>query len=276
MNDVPEGQRGSVRLNVRDDAGRPVEGRQLIMFSQHGQTRNEQARFSAEDDGEFEANLPAGVYTMAVAAPGYTPVRQLVRLDHGESIALDVTMARSAKESPTFAERLAVYGLGEPDGELSKLDVREGESVSLDYRKQRDDSDYRLLRTDNIDDIKRWLGTPDEVFPHEEPIYGPPPPVARSKEAFEAIAHEYIYGNSRSVSKYALALKSVMASFYKEGVAIIPLFLYSVVTIGPGATLTVGSGSTVFFCDELHIHRTGVLEVVGTVKLDVGSYSEFT
>jgi hypothetical protein len=88
------------------------------------------------------------------------------------------------------------------------------------------------------------------------------------------VSREYIYGNSKAVSKYASVIDGYFKRNFAEGL-LIPIYLFSVVVIGPGATLEIGTGSSVFFASKLRIHSTGVLSVVGTVKADIGTYEEF-
>ena len=68
--------------------------------------------------------------------------------------------------------------------------------------------------------------------------------------------------------------KLIVASQFVKKVRI-SIFFFNIVTIGPGATLEVGNGSAVFTCDELHVHKTGTLKPVGSVKIEIGTYKEF-
>lgn len=187
---------------------------------------------------------------------------------------------------------IGYYGLEVESLKIRSLDVPRGETMALNFMAHQNKDDYRLLSAKSITDIKRWIGSDDRYFGHNAPVYGPLPDVARVAELIaksqerapisvseikllDAIAHEYIHGNSRAVEQFSETLDTLIAVSQPRGRIHIAIFFFNIVTIGPGATLEVGNGSAVFTCDELHIHRTGTLKPVGSVKIEVGTYREF-
>jgi hypothetical protein len=286
-------RRSRIRLKLRDPKGAAVRGRAVALLLEHQPVAAEQVRIETDQGDQLEAEVPAGDFTVQVYAPGYEVDRRHVHLPPGKDSEVDVrlTPRKDKFHKPTLQQRLAPYGLAEAARDLQDLRIRPGESMVLD-RRYSDDRVYRELRARSIADIKRWLGSPDNVLGHGQPKFGPSPRAellpredaqhlssaeltADERTALSAVSREYIHGNSKAVSKYASVIDGYFLRNFAEGL-LIPIFLFSVVEIGAGATLEIGASSSVFFASTLRIHATGVLSVVGTVKADIGTYERFT
>jgi hypothetical protein len=164
--------------------------------------------------------------------------------------------------------------------------------MSLNHRNDQEKRGFKMLESDNISTIKKWIGSDDARFGHDRPVYGPLPDQrsvtrlladrvdfgkleSNEARAVMSIAHEYLQGNSSSVSQYESMLNNAISATVAFNLAKFPLYFYRVVTIGPGATLEVGDGSAIFTCDELRVHKTGKLKPVANVTIEIGTYTEF-
>ena len=285
-------RRATLRLRLRDADGNPVRARAVALLLEHVPVGAEQSRLETEEGDVLEGKLAAGEYTLQLFAKGFDIVNGLVEVgrDDATEIDLQLTPREDDFRKPTLKERLARYDLSPDDIDAQPLVLRRGANLTLD-RRFPDDRARRALPVRNMDDLRRWLGSPDDVFTHERPKFGdlPDPEIlkdvspertpsselsAPQRSALAAIAREYIHGNVAAVSGYQAVLDGYVTANLKE--VGIYAFLFSDVVIGPGATLEIGGSSSVFFATRLRIHTTGTLSVVGSVKADIGAYEEFS
>lgn len=216
-----------------------------------------------------------------------------MNVEADKDIEREVSLTRRTKpiEKPKLEERLKPYALA-PDAVRAELTLKRDMRVALDDRFP-DKSAVHNLAAGTVADLKRWLGSPDNVLGHDRPKFGtlpddrilegvtverfPPSKLtAEQRVALAAISREYLYGNSTSVSKYSPLIDGYFKSKFDKAILNIPLYGFSRVEIGPGATLEIGGSSSVFFTSLLRIHTSGTLSVVGSVKADIGRYEEFS
>jgi hypothetical protein len=267
--------RTRISVSVRDREGAVLRDKALLFFSEFRAFGRKQYRFEFAADQSMEADLPVGKYAMQVFVPGHETARQLVDLRPDAATKVQVTLDPRRSKPPSFEERLANYNLDLQKMQVNSLTLEAEKTLSLNYRTYPGKADFVALRAQTVMDLKKWIGASDHFWGHDQPIYGPLPEIANKKEALDRIAREYIHGNSVAVAKQAGALDALMASVNVKQVSRVYIFFYNIVTINAGATLVIGNGSNVFTCDELRIHKTGVLKPVGTVKIEIGTYKEF-
>lgn len=284
---------GSVNLHFIPRSGSRVRGKFTVFFTEHKPIQRRQHIFHFADvSDENEVKLSSGAYTLQIHVPGFETTRRLVEVEPEQSQTIDVPLVPRKQKVRSFAERLSHYGLYADSMKIQSLEVPQGETLALNYMTHRNKDDFRILESKTIVDIKKWLGNDDKHLNHSSPVFGPLRDISRVAErvrksqgrgsisadeikALDAIANEYIHGNGRSVAQYVDVFDKLIVASQAEWKVSVSIFFFNIVTIGPGATLEVGNGSAVFTCDELHIHKTGTLKPVGSMKIEIGTYKEF-
>lgn len=274
---------GELRVLVVDNKEQPYRGKALVLVTEHRPAFARQHRIDVDSSGSAKTLLEAGTYSVQVVAPDHLVGRGTAEVRAGDIFELLIRLVPGKTPSKDFAARLKVYGIEAKDLELADLTVNCGERVTLDALQHRDRRAYTVLRPSSIDDMKRWVGTPDGAFGHDKARFGPVPkleadPAAgleaidrESMPALRAIATEYLHGNSKAVKRYEPLLSALLAS----RADFVSVFHFNVVTINDGAVLEIGKNSNVFACDILNIHQNGTLAIVGDVRADIGSYRVF-
>lgn len=279
------------RVKIRLSAA-TLPAQVLITFTEHRAEQRKQRRIMAAGQPEVAVELPTGEYTLQVSAPGFEPVRSLVEISGKRAIDVSATLTPRSHKPSTFAERLRRYEIDATKEQLLDLNVPANTTWSLNYQTDDAPRGFKMLQADSIAKVKRWVGSDDATFGHDRPVFGGGDRPLRAKlaapkvdpqrldpedvRAVVAIGREYVEGNSRAVAHYEPLLNAALKLSAKDGLSKIPLYFYKIVTIGAGATLVVGNGSAVFTCDELRIHKTGRLRPVANVKIEIGTYREFT
>jgi hypothetical protein len=272
---------GRLSVDLRDSSGQPIRSKTLLLLAENKPALANQFRLESDGRENISADFPPGPYSLQVFPVGFEVGRAFANIRSGQTTDIKLTL-RPAPEppKPTLKERLAVYGLSPDQLKLSSLTVAAGQRIVLDFRRFQDKSAFSLLRPISVDDIKRWHGTPDRAFGHDQPRFGNLPLLPEgaspfhaslSTEGLNSVAREYIYGNSKSVVKFA----NLINEFIKNLDIVVSIFHFIVVTIDAGAILEIGNGSSVFFADVLRIHKRGTLSVVGDMRVDVGQYEQF-
>jgi len=286
--------RGKVSVRLALPAGQKPPELLRLYFREHLPQLQKQHAFSRSLGEPLDVELPSGEYSFQAFAPEFETARGLVNVTGRKNVDLDVRLEPRKSKVVTFDELLASYGIDPKQTKLSPLDVEANTVKVLDYRSaERDANALKMLETKSIAQLKAWTGTSDQSFGHDRPVFGrlPNPKILTAlstpdrdlkqlspeeREAAEALAQEYIHGNSQSIAKYEKVLNSLVAANKLEATIRIPSYFYTVVTVGAGATLQIGNGSTVFACSKLRVHRTGKVRAVGSVTVKVGTYEEFS
>jgi len=284
----PESGTVKIRLSAASDLPDEVK----LFFTEHRRHNRRQHQFVVRSGEDISVDLPSGEYTMQIQARGFETFRGLAEVDANGEVAIKATLNPRRKQVRTFEERIAKYGIDASKSEIGDLEVPRDTTLSLNHEKDQSKRGFKMLESNSIEQMKRWVGSDDAVFGHDRPVYGPLPDrtllanVSKDRldpqrlepnevAAVMAVAHEYVQGNSSSVQQYASLLNDAIAVAVQDGISKFPLYFYRVVTIGPGATLEVGNGSAIFTCDELRVHKTGKLQPVANVTIEIGTYVEF-
>ena len=276
-----------VAVVLHDEHGKDVHPKATLLLAQNIANLARQYRVHSEEHHPLSAHVPPGDYSLQVVAQGYRVAKDFVRVppDHITRHTLHLHREHKPPPMPSVAERLEPYGLSPATAKLSELHVRDREHLSLDYRKYRHPEHFKVLRPESIRDIKRWVGSKPDAFDHDAPRFGPLPAASAARlgqevslgqadrDALQALAREYIYGNVRVVAQFEPLLDAYVSRL--RDTIFVPIFFYSVITIYNGGTLEIGNGSSVLFCDELRVQTDGVLLIVGDVNVDAGTYTEF-
>ena len=277
-------QRGRLSVRLDDEQGKPVQAPRVLFLAENKATLANQYRIDSEGKDPLAGDFPAGPYSLQAFSTGYKVGRAFVMIEARRTaeVVLRLDKAPAKPPAPTQRDRLAVYGLADRT-DLAPLTVRH--RTVLDFRTFPTKTSFTILRPKSAADLKKWVGTPDSAFGHDQPRFGSPPAVPErqlsspmllsgsGQVALQALAREYIYGNSRSVVRFGGLIDRYVA-LVSETISV-AIFLFSTVTIDDGAVLEIGNGSSVFFCDLLRIHKNGTLSVVGDMRADIGQYERF-
>ena len=273
---------GRLVVRLRDPRGSPFRERAVVFALEHRAIFAEQHRLESSGKDTVSVELPAGDYSLHAVAANHSVARGFVRVEPGRESDSILALAPAKAEPRSLAERLQVYGIEVSSKEIQQLKLAPGEKIALDVDRYPDRRAYRVLKPRSIDDLKRWTGSPHNLFEHDRPRFGSFPhleletlkgePSQEVAGALRAIAREYLHGNVKAVANYQPALTRYLVARRAIDIGV---FFFNIVTFNAGATLEIGRGSHVFVCDELHIHQQGTLAVVGEVRADIGRYVVF-
>lgn len=173
--------------------------------------------------------------------------------------------------------RLAVYGLAPSDVLDDPLVIGPCKHVRLSgYGDKMDHRGLVRLKPKSLDDVKRWIGVPDEVGAKracgcEMPsaIRGGGSPaefrkldVAMRRTMYD-LAYEYVHGDSRRVAAYKPHLNVIVNRAVITGV-----FFRQDIDIYNGAVLEVGADIKILFARHIRIWVGGLLRITGDAKID--------
>jgi len=184
---------------------------------------------------------------------------------------------RKDEASPGNEEkRAAVYGLGVKDLHDVPLIIPPGKHVRLEPERGAGEPGYARLEPKSIDDVKRWIGVPDEIGAKRCGCHMLPPEVpgvasagelrkldTTTQRAIRDIANEYVNGDSRRVLAYKPLLAHLIDRAYIVGV-----FLRQDIDIYNGSVLEIGKSVKILFARHIRIWRGGLLKISGNAKID--------
>ncbi len=186
---------------------------------------------------------------------------------------------RRCKESDRDDEerRARVYGLQPADLFEHSLVIGPGKHVRLSGEGgESDRKAFVRLVPKSLDDVKRWIGVPDELGAKR--VCGCDLPsgiqgVASAAEFRElgttmrrtahTLAYEYVHGDSRRVAAYKPVIDHILDRAVITGV-----FLRQDIDIHKGAVLEVGSNIKILFARHIRIWKGGQLKITGGTKID--------
>lgn len=153
----------------------------------------------------------------------------------------------------------------------------------------------RMLQTSDLDQLKRWVGVPDEVvkgrclldreerevlstarraFAKEKEAVQASEAVAEAPvprtDAIRAHARAYLYGDSSLV---ASAKPSLLKHF---DVFMLPAWLFQKVKVSSGSVLLFGPGANVLLAQELEIEEGGQVVSLGPLTIRVATLRKTT
>jgi hypothetical protein len=179
------------------------------------------------------------------------------------------------EDSAELERRAAVYGLTAKDLLDDSLVVPEGRHVIIDGESIKQKG-IVTLAPKTIDDVKRWIGVPDETAAKGQCCRPPPSSIeavntasdlrkqgAAAAHNLRAVADAYVNGDSRRVAAYAPMLNHLL-----DRASIIGIFLRRDIDIHRGATLEIGRNNRVLFARHIRIWTGGTLLVRGDAKID--------
>ncbi|SRR6266851_259608 len=267
-----------VQLDEKDKSQPPSHA--FVLITEHRPLGSEQYNIAFTEGHRVSRNLPAGEYSVVVAAPGIEPYRTDVDIPAGEVTTVIVPPLEPSQARPqSFDERIAKLGLDTSVISVRPLEVDKNCTYVLDPDSSARREDVHPIPLENIDQVKTLLGVPDKYWPTERPRFGNMFPREPSDEDVRSLTfntrgalREYVYGNSKSVNE---VWKSVLNQYISAEAVVFPWFIFSVVTVGPNAVLQVGAQG--LSCDILRVHTSGTVKVegAGPTKVETGTYESF-
>jgi hypothetical protein len=175
------------------------------------------------------------------------------------------------------ADRLAVYGLESKQLFDHPLTIPPDTRMRLSPERVKEDHPALIrLQPKTIDDVKKWIGVPDQLgakracgckLPAAIPGVGSArelrqldPNVLRS---LHDVANEYVHGDSRRVSVFKPILDHLVDRSWINIILIRPD-----IDIYGGAVLTVDASVKVLWARNIRIWRGGLLRITGDTKID--------
>ena len=189
---------------------------------------------------------------------------------------------------PQFIKVLEQFGVGAAELEC-ELTVPPSTVLTLSaHPRHASHRRPKMLQTSDLDQLKRWIGVPDEVvkgrclLDREEREALSAPRRAAAKQAVEvsepvaeapaprtdairAHARAYLYGDSSLV---AHAKPSLMKHFE---VFLLPAWLFQKVKVSSGSVLLFGPGANVLLAHELEIEEGGQIVSLGPLTIRVAT-----
>jgi hypothetical protein len=186
-----------------------------------------------------------------------------------------------------FKRRMEIYGMDESSIRYEKLYVERDTKIVLSTQK-RDKSfvEPLVLRTSDLDTLKRWVGLPDKLFEQHERCALKCPPVptnwlppgiaddvtkgdepqqklsARHHEAIGRATYAYLRGPSSAVARY----KKNIELHFKE--FLVPLWLFREVIVEPGAVLHFGAGMHTLLASKVWVKDGGKISSSGDLTVN--------
>jgi hypothetical protein len=184
--------------------------------------------------------------------------------------------------------RLKVYGLDQTAITHPDLVVPGGSTVRLAAGDPQSAVQARMLTTKNLDELKQWIGIPDELYTtgrlDQKRILMPPaltPPATGKPELAqvgvqssaatadaERLANvrlatsAYLFGNSAEVSGYASEISTVFPEFQ------VPIWNFYTITVNAGATLELSGAQNILSAWKIVIYEGGTIAASGGLKTD--------
>lgn len=190
----------------------------------------------------------------------------------------------------TLRERAKRYGIDLEPSALEDRVLEQGERLVLSSApgKHCKDGPTHVLETEDLDQVKQWIGIPDAVA--EQRCCRPghaasrgwllhaknDATLARSAKRADPdfvhrLAHEYIYGDSRRVVAY----KPLIERFY--GRFKIPNWFFRNIVVGPGAVLEfTTSNPVVLLANRIEIAATGRIVSHSSLNVDCVNVQQMT
>ena len=273
-------QQSRLEVDVTDTNGQPINQEVVVLLNENSPQFGNAYRLESKNGGKVSGDVAPGPYTLQAFAKDYQAAREFIEVhrDRNEKTAVRLKKS-SARPTVPVKERLQKrYGI-KVSGDLENLTVDEGQTVALNYRQNSSSAHMQVLRPKSLKDLKAWVGSPDDASVANYPRFGALPKIQETtgeqgrlaldqQSVFNAIAREYIYGNSRAVP--VNDTKAVESRFLQVSNVFVPVFYFLNIEILNGATLEIGKGSSSFVCDTLTIHPKGTLRIIGDIRVDVG------
>lgn len=178
-------------------------------------------------------------------------------------------------------ERVKFYGLALEPSKLADKVLGEGDKLVLSAAPGGcKDGPTHILETDDLDQLKRWIGVADDVAAqrccnHVTPSRGwllqtkDERVLARASRRVDPdmvhrLAREYVFGDARRVAAY----KPIIEQFY--GRFKIPHWLFRKIVVGPGAVLEFTTTNPVVLqANSIEIAPTGRIVSRSSLNIDV-------
>lgn len=181
-----------------------------------------------------------------------------------------------------IADRLKVYGLSEQQVQLQDFRVAEGQRQVLTG----DDPQLRThvvqLRPQSVEQLKSWIGVPDEALTHLRPVASGDAPArvfhplpeeltADDHSALHIATRNFVFGNSATVGVSAPSLSEWVTRIG----ALLNQYLFRDIEVAANAQLIIAPDVFVLFARYITVHPTGKILVRGTsTRIDCAGFTD--
>lgn len=194
----------------------------------------------------------------------------------------------SSPNGGSVSGRLFNYGLTTADAFPQAVVVPEGKILTLaGPLSGKKKTGYVTLIPKTIEDVKRWIGVPNEVAKRRSlpaalvsdlAIVDTPAAFAAlskvQQQSLQSLGYQYVYGDSSTLTQYGPTLSQLAVN--QSIISIIGLFLAKDVDVLPNAELKLAANLKVFLADNVRIWKGGKIRFLGNLKFDcvtmVGEY----
>lgn len=173
----------------------------------------------------------------------------------------------AASAVASVAARLKTFGLAAAKVQLTtNLEVPSNQTVVIDASDQKFMKQINRLTPTKIDDLKAWIGVPDEAFAGTPAVADRNRTVLPVHDAYtpeltasiRGVARDYIFGHSASVSA---AQVPALNAWLKSVAGSINVVTFQDIHVAAGATLIVNPSITVLFARYITIDEGGVIKM---------------
>lgn len=181
-----------------------------------------------------------------------------------------------------IAERLKLYGLTEQQVQLQDLHVAEGQRQVLTGDDPQLHSHAVQLRPQSVEQLKSWIGVPDEAIGHlrtqdtgvaPAAVFHPLPNelTASDHSALHSMAHNFVFGNSSAVGISPHSLSEWLTNIG----TVINQYLFRDIEVAANAQLVIAPDVFVLFARYITVHPTGRILLRGTAtRIDCAGFTD--
>jgi hypothetical protein len=181
-----------------------------------------------------------------------------------------------------IADRLKVYGLTEQQVQLEDLHVAAGQSQVLTGDSPELRPHVVQLHPQSVEQLKSWIGVPDEAITHLRALDTGTAPVAvfhplpeeltaSDHSALHTLARTFVFGNSTAVG---ISPQSLSEWISRIG-TVINQYVFRDIEVAANARLIVAPDVFVLFARYITVHPTGRIIVRGTsTRIDCAGFTD--
>lgn len=170
-------------------------------------------------------------------------------------------------------------GIKDAIGGVQDLVVSENDRVTLSYQIEQFRPNYEVIKSNDIDEIKRVIGVPKEIkalsrpsfitsnlrtFVPSKAFFNKPNVVGRTNKNIHDAAREYVYGEYRNVKSWAPMINEYLGRLRAE----IHIARLRNITINDGGVLTVSKDTHSLYANSIKIYGSGTIVAKGHLTID--------
>lgn len=162
---------------------------------------------------------------------------------------------------------------------VQDLVVNKNDRVTLSYQIEQFRPNYEVIKSNNIDEIKRIIGVPKEIksisrpsiltanlrtFVPSKAFFDKPNVVGRTNKNIHDAAMEYVHGEYRNVESWGPMINEYLGRFRAE----LHIARLRNITINDGGVLTVSRDTHSLYANSIKIYGSGTIVAKGHLTID--------